>query len=75
MCANTTWSLAMKNGVKADERNQILHMVRNLSAALEGKMIEDVKAQTDPREMALWLIHRLEGITDALKVLVDKEQE
>jgi len=64
----------MKDGVKADARNEILHIVRNLSAVLEGKMIEDIKQGRDPREMVVWLIHRLEGVAHALKTLLDEEQ-
>lgn len=65
----------MKNGSKVDDREEILHIIRNHCMIIEGKMLHDIKCETDAREMALWLIGRLDSVTDALKVfLLAKER-
>jgi len=65
----------MKNGVKADEREEILHIIRNHCMIIEGKMLQDIKCQTDAREMALWLIGQVDSVGDALRAfLLAKER-
>lgn len=65
----------MKNGVKADERDQILHIILNLSMVLEGKVKSNAKQNVDPHETAAWLIERLEQAAQDLKTLLNKEHE
>ena len=52
-----------------NETNQILHIIRNLSLVLKGKVIENTKDHVQPKEMAMWLIKRLEQATQDLKTL------
>ena len=66
----------MKDGVKADARNEIQHLIRNLCMVVEGKMIADVKAARALGETIDWLIETFEGIArelKAFKVKISKE--